>query len=195
MTRIDFDIKYREQIESGKYKVVYSVDGADHNAEIIKWDAANSEFPIVALMETGIAINYSVNGISSDALCPQLSILTDESEEFTEFEKTLLCLVTRVKRQSLTFNEFVKKYSGELLEAAKKELEKNEMKVIDVADFEQTVKDSYEKGKKDALAYIPTWKQEFSYSIGETWLYKNTLYVDNMSVSVNDLINNLPKSF
>ena len=53
MAKIPFDIKYRDKIESGEYKVV---DNDNHNIRIICWDKKSERkygYHIVGLVEFG----------------------------------------------------------------------------------------------------------------------------------------------
>ena len=77
MTKIPFDIKYRPQIEAGKYKVVTD-SGAE--VKIVCWDA-DEYWPIVGIVNHS-AVSYRANGSlpskSSDFLT--LFLITTEPE-------------------------------------------------------------------------------------------------------------------
>lgn len=87
--KIPFDIKYRSQIESGKYKITTR---ANHPVRLICWDANDYGNPIVAI-SGGYPIQYTENGKTCNEmpwngveLNTDLVIVTDDSE-LTEFEK------------------------------------------------------------------------------------------------------------
>lgn len=86
---IPFDIKYREEIESGKYKTVA------HNGQpvrIICWDARNYwDTPIIGLYNNGevdVIIKYNIHGASgNNETC--LWIETGEPEDETTRKQLL----------------------------------------------------------------------------------------------------------
>lgn len=136
MTKIPFDIKYRSQIESGKYEVE---TGDKKRVRIICWNRKVNDFPIVALAydaqkDVEIFINTSVLGephtnIASD----RLFIVTPE-EEFTEWEKAVGLALTdyqllpRDKDGMINihdFKEFIKERADKLLSIARKQAEKD----------------------------------------------------------------------
>lgn len=88
--KIQFDIKYRPQIESGEYKVE-TRDG--RKARIIHWDL-NCTSPIVAVMDAHIDLPgeivdvFSVSGMAFDDIeSPSDLFLVTPEEKLTEFEK------------------------------------------------------------------------------------------------------------
>ena len=150
MTKIPFDIKYRPEIESGKYKVL-TTDG--RNVRIICWDKRvhGGREDIVALVpaiqtntECIQVYNHDGTPMSNDYTGKfKLVILTDEPE-LTEFEATLLSYLsddTSGELDKETMHKCVKARAAELLELAKKELCKG-----CAANLE-----GYIKGRQDAL--------------------------------------------
>lgn len=92
MSKIQFDIKFRPQIESGEYKVE-TQNGCI--ARIICWDRKDNNYPIVALFEEGKSgkeclLSYTQNGqhVKGISNGSDLVIITPEPE-LTEFEKEL----------------------------------------------------------------------------------------------------------
>lgn len=146
--RIPFDIKYRPEIESGKYKVVTEFG---EPVRIICWDSKyHSDLPVIALIDDGDGedmIHLSTNGkreIDKRRGWTQLWILTDEPGELTEFEKAVKAIFLTVPHQTPTMNSYVKEKSSELLTLAKETLEK-EGWVGDLRKYH------YRKGYEDAM--------------------------------------------
>lgn len=149
MTKIPFDIKYRPQIESGKYKVE---TGDKKQVRIICWNRKVNDFPIVALAydaqkDVEIFINTSVLGephtnIASD----RLFIVTPE-EEFTKWEKAFGLAITDYQllprdKDGIAnihdIDEFTKKKAAELLSFAREQFIKDG-DVIEKEDFHDAV--------------------------------------------------------
>lgn len=144
--KIQFDIKYRPQIESGEYKVV---TGDDRPVRIISWDKKvyGGKYEIVALVPTSQGDTETVQLYCPDgALLAsylnekfKLFIITPDPE-LTEFEQG-------IKRGFLCAGlediptEIIKDTAKELLELAKKELCKG-----CAANLK-----GYIKGRQDAL--------------------------------------------
>ena len=135
--KIPFDIKFRPQIESGKYKVQTS-DGKD--VRIICWDAKNS-YPIVCLNECGIPRTFTKDGLPYHHNDSCLVIVTPKPE-LTEFEKYVDIIVDNAFCE--TIQGGIKTISDKLLTLAKKELCKGCSKC-----FEE-----YWRGRKEATEEI-----------------------------------------
>lgn len=128
--KIPFDIKYRPQIEAGKYKVV-TRDGRD--VRILCWDA-DQFYPICAQFRlcagTLIARYFDCNGIfegSDETENGYDLFLVPAEPELTDFEKCVKeCLEydTEVASDG-DFLEATKEYAKELLALARKEIEKD----------------------------------------------------------------------
>lgn len=136
--KIPFDIKFRPEIESGKYKVC---DQSGKDARIICWDAKNKVRPqqcIIALVKEDSDSDdennrwFDIDGRGADGYY-RLFIITPEPE-LSEFEQEVrVCvtknLTTHIKdgngreMSSTVFidDETAKKMAAELLELAKKE--------------------------------------------------------------------------
>lgn len=117
--KIPFDIKFRPQIESRKYKVVTR---DDKPARIICWDA-KGDLPIVALVEQKhceIVVKSRIN----DSF---LFIITP-NDELTEFEKEFDSAFRSYFREECEggYLAWVKARSAKLLQLARKEIVKED---------------------------------------------------------------------
>lgn len=184
--KIPFDIKYKPQIESGKYKVE-TRDGRP--VRIICWDA-NSYTPVVFLAtehddldDKDKEYQYSCNnfGMSFSGNSPgDLFIITPEPE-LSEFEKRIRFTIDEVVdgRYNADNIEDVKGLAKGLLALAREQIIKDgyviEKKsfhdavekvapevmkeVSDKVDMEEALRLGYEKGKAEALKDLPRWKK------------------------------------
>jgi hypothetical protein len=143
MAKIPFNVKFRPQIESGKYKVILDC-GVE--AEILAWDKPG-EYPIVCMAKkdgaipfrtdnNGIAYHYPEGSNYSD-----LFIVTPEPE-LTEFEKAIeeyIKCFTGIVQTDVA----AKQWSAELLNIARKEIVDKcdkEQEIIVPEDFTKTLK-------------------------------------------------------
>ena len=160
--KIEFDIKYRPQIESGEYEVETAQGSL---AKIISWDA-DEDKPIIALITNKAngykyAEAYDIKGVhSEDEDSPHnLFVITPESG-LTEFEKQVAFLKPEYS------DEQVKDYAKELLDLAKKQLdshyEKEVAEAYKEADRVQYNR-GYADGKADVLKDIPKWHKTEEY--------------------------------
>lgn len=150
--KIPFDIKFRQQIESGEYKVV---TGDDRPVRIISWDKKvfGGRTEIVALVPTTQGDTEAVQ-----LYCPDGTLIASNwnknyklfivtpPRELTAFEKELsevvgFAISASVSEPNVPINEFARIYAPKLLELAKKELCKD-----CAANLE-----GYIKGRQDAL--------------------------------------------
>lgn len=154
--KIPFDIKYRPQIESGKYKVETS---EGRKVRIICWDMVNASYSdIVALVESPVSgnetiIHYYQNGqcVSDSARVGKkdLVIITPEPK-LTKFEQCMSEFVdkrdeyeydsTNVCELNNRVVELIHTYSAKLLSIAKKEL---------ADEFINEYNKGYERGKRE----------------------------------------------
>lgn len=140
--RIPFDIKHRDKIESGEYKVE-TRDG--RSARIICWDVISNS-PIVALLmfndgtefigEFTREGNYWNSKMES---CKDLFIVIP-NPEMSEFEKA----VSKYRPQSDTL-ETIQRIATELLSLARNEFNKQIEN-----DYREIIHGAYERGKADA---------------------------------------------
>jgi len=175
MKRINFDIKYRPEIESGKYKVV-TRDGRD--VRIICWDK-KGKYPVVAIVKyycgeeecfsftnTG---SYS-SGTESDY---DFFILTDEPE-LTPFEQAIEDIYESCGVKELRSKDKAK----ELLDLARKEILK------DMPKWRKISEPTYFDGRN-------RYSLVGSYHIQEERVTKTYLY-DSMTgceIKIEDLMN------
>lgn len=207
MAKIPFDIKFKPQIESGKYKVVTE---DDEPARIICWDSTiNKERPIIAIVFDDQIEQYKANGRYDndyDTSNYDLFIVTPEPE-LSEFEKA----VAKYRPQSDT-KETIQRIASELLACARKEL-KPEIKAEALKDLQENLanNDIYRvpeslrevlvmaknNGKKEALKDLPRWiPNKFDKHNFETCkAYLDTprylCYQDRM-IDVSELVKKLP---
>ena len=150
MKKIPFDIKYRPEIESGKYKVT-TRDGRP--ARIVCWDA-KYEQPIVALVCYNDDVEdsefYSAQGrwyMDGDESPNDLIIVTDEPEQ-SEFE----AFVYRVTTNKCEW----KRQAQKLLALAKQEI----MQYFDFDDISCLELAAKEYAKKNSSRYCVTVKHQ-----------------------------------
>ena len=200
--KIPFDIKYRPEIESGKYSV-QTTDG--RNVRIICWDkASNDRFDIIALVptlegDTETCQIYDTRGVliaNPRGEKFKLVILTDEPE-LSAFEKRYaeLCNIP------LFETEAIRKDAAVLLDLARKELEPEVLKRLDEA-YKNQDEVVYENGKRDGKAEIlknlPVWKHKPI--CGGCWsgelsadFNKRTFRYGHYVINADKLFNKLPK--
>ena len=153
--KIPFNIKYRPEIESGKYKVVSEFG---EPTRIICWDSKyHSNLPVIALIDDGDGedmVHVSSDGkseIDQRKGFTRLVIVTDEPEELTEFEKEVKKIFLAIPHQTSQLDSYVKEKSCELLTLAKETLEK-EGWVGDMRElwYSKGHLEGYAKGQEDA---------------------------------------------
>ena len=133
MTKIPFNIMYRPQIESGKFKVV-TADGRP--VTIQRWDM-KGDYPILACIivkqynRAGTAswdeerpFAYDKNGHATGNTCKLDLFLISEDPGLTEFEETLKGIVNGFGGDVMT-DEGAKNSGARLFEVARKQFEKN----------------------------------------------------------------------
>lgn len=174
MAKIPFDIKFRPQIESGKYKVV---DNDNHNIRIICWDMKSEKkygYCIVGLVEFGPnheeSTYYTIDGKARLMdKHPCLFIVTPE-EEMTEFEKACMKLYNEGRDDGLSgdklSNESVKESAAELLTLAREELFANDTVLKEYAQV------SRKQGKAEALR---THATELTENLDKSGLDKDSI--------------------
>ncbi len=146
MKKIPFNIKYRPEIEAGKYKVV-----TEHgeSVRIICWDSKFcGAYPVIALISDGdgediIHISESGNSNNNSVKGEQLYVM----EELTEFEKAVEAIYESCGVKELQF----RKKASELLAIAKKEIEKSQW-IKDMQEwwYNKGHLKGYAKGQEDA---------------------------------------------
>lgn len=148
--KIPFDIKYRDKIESGKYKVK-TRDGCP--VRIICWDRVDVQ-PVVALISgkdgTEFTGEFTIEGnywLSKMESHKDLFVVIQDPE-MSKFEKA----VSKYRPQSDTL-ETIQRIAAELLSLARNEFNKQIEN-----DYREIIHNAYEKGKTDTLRDLPRWK-------------------------------------
>jgi len=184
MSRLNFDIKYRPQIESGEYKVV---TGDGRPVKIVCWDKKvfGGRFEIVGLVpthqgDTETVQLYCPDGTHIASSCREnfkLFIITP-GPELSEFEKAVGLEIFDEPFEERHI-KVIKEESAKLLALARKQLIKDgyviEKKafhdavekvapevmkeVSDKVDMEEALRLGYEKGRADALKDLPRWRK------------------------------------
>ena len=160
MKTIPFDIKYRPEIVSGKYKLVNS---EGKNVTVLDWEfhRGDSKVLIVKIARANgyeDAVLYTHDGKRISQIEDHLSIVTDEPEGLTEFEKEV---------QVASFLEIhpsdvdaIKEQAAHLLELARKELDqeigRNTQEHIE-SMYQEGKKEGIKIGKAEALKDMPRW--------------------------------------
>lgn len=159
MAKIAFDIKYRPEIEAGKYKVKVE----EHEARIVCWDYNGDNLIVCVKFDGGEqGLIYDTAGRHMSKLPerePDLELYTDEPE-LTEFQQRLVKFYN--DRNALTHDkdgiynrhdlyELLCKTSKELLELAQKELENSDW-IKDIREwcYNKGHLEGYAKGQEDA---------------------------------------------
>ena len=188
MAKIPFDIKYRPQIESGKYKVVTQ---DDEPARIICWDSTiNKERPIIAIVFDDQIEQYKADGHYDndyDISNYDLFIVTPE-EELTPFEEKLIqfsdernsmeCDNLPENREGEILAEHLHRKAAELLALAEKEIAKRHERDVYIPEntyYEQLKKqweEGYGKGKAKALI---THATELTKNLAKSGLDKDSI--------------------
>lgn len=154
MAKIAFDIKYRPEIDAGKYKVKVE----EHEARIVCWDY-NGDNLIVCVKIDGVeqGLLYDTAGRHMSKLPehePDLELYTDEPEELTEFEKRLAEILDYAMANPVDTSpqiaEQAKKLSPELLGIAYYQFEEKREKdgIITISEdvLQKMLDDKYKEG-------------------------------------------------
>lgn len=152
MAKIPFDIKYRPEIEAGKYKVKVG----ENEARIVCWDYNGDNLIVCAKYPEGEqGLIYDMAGRHRTKLpeCkPDLELHTDDPEELTEFEKAVEAIYESCGVKELS----IKEKAAKLLGVAYYQFEEKRMKdgiaTISKSSLEKMLKDRYEKGKSDGYS-------------------------------------------
>ena len=180
MAKINFNIKYRPEIESGKYKVVTSTNKP---ARIICWDrvANDGQFKDLKLC---VLINDEICGESCyyyhlsgkpwlGNRDGDLFIMTDQPE-LTEFEQELIKIMKEegspIGADTSKYTEgdiaAMHSYSERLLALARKQLQPEIDAEIDKA-YKNADAVQYERGKANALKELYSGKEDFKEAVSE----------------------------
>ena len=157
MAKIQFDIKYKPQIESGEYRVETQ---AGCPVRIVCWDMA-CEFPILGLVllndekaeEMAVGFTNEGTNLLGEPLYDKLFIVAPE-EEMSEFEMAIHRRLNLMNGENLSATELLEETKGmaaELLALAREELFANDTVLKEYAQV------SREDGKAEALKDLPRW--------------------------------------
>lgn len=162
MAKIKFDIKYRPEIESGKYKVVER--STNRECTFLSKD------DLVIVYFNGIAyvFDYEKSIFRCQMGYGEFDILTDELE-LTEFEEAYLRSKHHVGPDDilpefLSINN-VRENAQKLLDVARNQLQPEIDAEIDKA-YKNSDAVQYRRGKEDALKDMPHWKHMYAGAAG-----------------------------
>lgn len=200
MKKIPYDIKYRPEIESGKYKAVTS---NDESVKILTFER-NHRLPILALINRGYdeIVEYDINGFTQFA-GDTLYLITDEPEpQLSEFEKELVKIMKEegspigadTSKYTEGDIEAMHSYSERLLKLARKQLQPEIDAEINLA-YKNSDEVQYRSGREDALKDLPKWVPDQDSPQYQTWdmLENGILYHHGHHISLEDLWNKLLK--
>jgi len=198
MAKIPFNIKFRDKIESGEYRVE-TRDGM--KARIVCWNRISAQHPIVALISckntnTEVALDFTEDGrfYPWTNTKDDLFIITPE-EELTEFEDELRKVCEEAVKESMLFpyrtsENFAKTHSDKLISLARKELIKEQY----TSDPRKT--DLYKLGKAEVLEDLPRW-EKYLFNAGDKPVingimqsdgsYEWRIYLDGYKIEISDL--------
>lgn len=181
--RIPFDIKYRDKIESGEYKVIYVENSSmeQYPVEILKWDSNSDAGCIIGcLRRNGKDRIYAFDENGEHKVSDEgnrLFIVTPEPE-MSEFENGMLRYLQDAanKKDDSEIIESTKEHSPKLLDLAKQHLlqsgelltQEHHEKLMETLnnDHEKELEKAYKnadevqrrKGREDALKDLPRWR-------------------------------------
>ena len=163
MARIDFDIKYVNEIVSGKYKPILEC-GVE--ALVLSWNIGG-EYPIVCMAKKDDGIPFRVNnqGIPMEKDKSRLYIDTSEEIELTEFEEAI-GLEIFDEPFSDEEKKVIREEATKILPIARKALQPWIDKELDKA-YKNADKVQYERGKEDAIKGLYGGKEDFKEAVSE----------------------------
>lgn len=174
MAKIEFNIKYRPEIESGKYKVVTSTNKP---VRIVCWDRVAKDGQskdlklCVLISEDNGESCYYYHSSGEPWLGNRdgnLFILTDQPE-LTEFEQELMKIMEEEGAPiGADISEYtegdiasIHSYSERLLALARKQLQPEIDAEIDKA-YKNSDAVQYRRGKEDAQKDMPHWRRMYA---------------------------------
>lgn len=167
--KIEFDIKYRPQIESGEYKVVTK---GGQNVRIVCWDMNTCNGTLLVALVKGNGGEYEkTRSYTLEGKCKSASedaslfVVTPEPE-LTEFEQAVGVSIGSWNAKSEESKARVREVANKLLKLAKKQLDsyydqelKEAYKEADRVQYNR----GYADGKADVLKDIPKWHKTEEY--------------------------------
>lgn len=160
--RIKFDARYREQIESGEYKVVYGEN--ELPADILDWDYRGGKYKILvkAKMKNTDVIDFmNASGDTVSRISVGL-IVPDQQVELTQFQASVLAVLKLACGAKLTgdsprLEKMAVKYGDSLLEYAREQLRPEVEEELDKA-YKNRDEVVYRQGFNEALSLM-CWKK------------------------------------
>lgn len=160
--RIKFDARYREQIESGEYKVVYGPN--ELPVTVLDWNYRGGDYKIlikVEMKKTDVIdfINASGNSVSR---IPVGLIVPDQQAELSQFQVNVLEVLKQVCSANLPsdspmLEKMAVEYGNSLLEVAREQLQPEIDKELDNA-YKNRDEVVYRQGFNEALSLM-CWKK------------------------------------
>lgn len=160
MSRIPFNIKYRPEIEAGKYKVKVG----ENEARIVCWDFNGDNLIVCVKIDGGEqGLIYDTAGRHMTKL-PEpesdLELYTDEPDELTEFEKAVkeAILTWHNPKEWSPEDSFIREIAEKPLASAREQIHRehseNGIRYITDKEFADYMRreriDGYERGQEDA---------------------------------------------
>ena len=147
MKKIPFDIKFRPEIEAGKYKVVTEYG---EPVRIICWDSKyHTDLPVIALVNDGDGedmIHLSKDGKTvfddEKPIKNNLILVSDEPEELTEFEKALDAIYESCGVKELR----IKEKAADLLYMAREHFHREGLELVSEISLKRMLDDKYKEG-------------------------------------------------
>ena len=147
MAKIPFNIKYRPEIEAGKYKVKVG----ENEARIVCWDYNGDTTLIVLVKDISEerAFLYDTIGRHKTLVLdkmPDLELYTDEPEELTEFEKAVEAIYESCGVKELRIKEKAAKLLGIAYYQFEEKREKDGIVTISKNVLQKMLDDKYKEG-------------------------------------------------
>ena len=182
-----------------KSRKVVTRDGRE--VEIIHTNSPVPHHPIVGFIDKSI-YTWTIDGkliYGKEEQDKNDLFFADEEEELTDFESDLFTAFSDAWQQylrgeSVNVVEWAKEHSKDLLESARKELQKEcdreaAFKYHEKLERKYDIgfRNGYDTGKQDALKSLPKWKKvdsnpaKFQYNLQGTRLYKDGEYYIELS--------------
>ena len=121
---IDFDIRYKNDINKGNIKVTCEYEWP---IEILRWDCDNGNYPILAIIHNPNGKDFTLfynhkgkyDSKNDDLYCPSLELkVVDDGSLFTNFEGKLAEIIHDYCTLNLNLNDYIKSHSQEVIDAA-----------------------------------------------------------------------------
>lgn len=166
MAKINFDVKYRPQIESGEYKVETELGNP---ALVMDWDWNYNGEKCLAVKIPGngkdVGLLYDYKGKRVSIFPPEEGsglVLVTPEPELTEFEKAVKDLCWKVGMGEVVHkDDIIKKTASKLLDLARNQLQIEGL--VTMGHLNKACETEYQSGladgKNEALNDLPMWKK------------------------------------